>query len=255
MPRGFFEQPIFGSSARRPYDRRAAFFWLLEHAAIVPIPIRLGSHEVTLEPGQLAVPIRDIASVWGWPTMNVADFVRELYENRFIRTIKIGKYQIISICNFGDFSGISHPENSTARTTFVQSSYNYGVDARASPFSEESKNPTSDSPNGESSVAPPTGGADPVKLLWDRALAIVGASHRSLIGKLRRKYGDVAVAEAILACEDESPSEPVGFFIKCCERKAANGTDRKSTAGEERVRAGDDAVRRAVAAAQSRSRH
>jgi len=58
---------------------------------------------------------------------------------------------------------------------------------------------------------------DPVKEIFDRGLAILGTAHRSLLGKARKQYGDFAVLRAISQTEAEQPSEPVAYFVGCCE--------------------------------------
>ena len=70
---------------------------------------------------------------------------------------------------------------------------------------------------------------DPVKEIFERGLRILGAGRRSLLGKFRKRHGDVVVLEAICACEQYLPSEPVGFFVRCCEEHTAQ-TKRQSPA-------------------------
>lgn len=72
-------------------------------------------------------------------------------------------------------------------------------------------------PNGSGAAAPPD---DPIKALWDRGLAILGDKGRGLLGKARKEHGDLAVAAAIAACEEEHPSDPAGFFVKCLAIRA-----------------------------------
>lgn len=72
-------------------------------------------------------------------------------------------------------------------------------------------------PNGSGAGAPPD---DPVKAIFDRGVAILGEKGRSLIGKARQEHGELAVLAAITACEDERPSEPAAFFVKCLAARA-----------------------------------
>jgi uncharacterized protein YdaU (DUF1376 family) len=67
---------------------------------------------------------------------------------------------------------------------------------------------------------------DPVKEIFDRGLRILGQAQRSLLGKLRKQHGDIAVLEAICACETEHPSDPAPFLIRSC--KAHSAPKRKS---------------------------
>jgi hypothetical protein len=68
----------------------------------------------------------------------------------------------------------------------------------------------------------PSKASDPVKNLWDRGLAIFGEKRRALFGKYRKTYGDVIVLAAIVECENELPSDPVAYFVACCERRRRN---------------------------------
>lgn len=66
-----------------------------------------------------------------------------------------------------------------------------------------------------------------IRELWERGVAVLGKDSRSLIGKMRKRYGDPIVAEAIVACEQQVPSDPAAFFIKCCKQASEkpNGRD------------------------------
>lgn len=64
---------------------------------------------------------------------------------------------------------------------------------------------------------------DPVKQMFDRGVALIGGdgkSARSLIGKLRRQYSDVAVLDAIVAGEAERPSDPIPWLTRACATRA-----------------------------------
>lgn len=62
---------------------------------------------------------------------------------------------------------------------------------------------------------------DPVKAIFDRGIALFSAANvperqaRSIIGQARRSHGIQDVMAAIVACEDERPSEPVAYFERC----------------------------------------
>jgi hypothetical protein len=66
--------------------------------------------------------------------------------------------------------------------------------------------------------------ADPVKDLFDRGRKALGPKSGALLGKMRREYGDVAVVEAIVACEDNHPSDPAAFFVRCLKIRAPPNT-------------------------------
>lgn len=74
-------------------------------------------------------------------------------------------------------------------------------------------------------AAPSAPVIDPVKDLWDRGLAIIGEKRRSLLGQMCKRFGQVAVLQAIGQCEAEQPVDPVPFFLRCCEQQSARRTD------------------------------
>lgn len=76
------------------------------------------------------------------------------------------------------------------------------------------------------SVAKATGAAapaiNPTKDLFDRGKAILGIGGGSILGKMRKAYGDVIVLEAIVACEQNLPSDPASYFIACCKQRKSD---------------------------------
>lgn len=84
-----------------------------------------------------------------------------------------------------------------------------------SPQMEDGGGRRSSVPNGTGGKPPP----DPVKAMFERCVAILGENNRALVGKARRDYGDPAVLAAVQACEEERPSDPVGFFFGCLRHR------------------------------------
>lgn len=92
----------------------------------------------------------------------------------------------------------------------------------------------SPSPRKEDSEADASGAGapvDPVRVLWGQALEILGQGQRSLIGKMRKEYGDVALLEAIVETKNECPSDPPSYFVACCQRRKGNGRSAAGHAG------------------------
>lgn len=90
------------------------------------------------------------------------------------------------------------------------------------PFTQERKTDSEAIASGAD--APP---GDPVKVIFDLGVQVLGASSRSMIGKARKAYGDVVVLEALIATRDGAPSQPVEFFIGCLKQRGkANGHKR-----------------------------
>lgn len=81
--------------------------------------------------------------------------------------------------------------------------------------------------SGRGSPPPPLPAAsptDPVKAVFDRGVAALGDSpgSRSLLGKARKQFGDIAVIDIIAALEREVPSDPVPWFVAACKKMAAD---------------------------------
>jgi predicted transcriptional regulator len=71
--------------------------------------------------------------------------------------------------------------------------------------------------------APTGASADPVAVLWQKGMAILGPKNRTLMGKLVSKHGKAAMLEAIAAVDRENPVDPLSYLLKCCAR---GGNDR-----------------------------
>lgn len=121
MPRGWQDNPIFGNPRRDPLCRRAAWQWLIEHAAFAPVQMMIEGKLAELARGELSYSIRDLGGEWGWPTTKVARFVSELFQHRFIGTRKIGRQFVISIENYEQFSFQVLAENRTGETKLERS--------------------------------------------------------------------------------------------------------------------------------------
>ncbi len=125
-------------------------------------------------------------------------------------------------------------------------------------LTQESKKDSEAKASATAGAAPPS---DPVKILWDRGVALLLDVHlpevraRRLVGGWRREFNDAAVMAAIVACEHEEASDPVAFIAGCLQhsRKQTNGHGRLTPANE-RFIAGREATLRAVLAAEERDR-
>jgi hypothetical protein len=81
------------------------------------------------------------------------------------------------------------------------------------------------SEEGEQPLAP-LEPVDLVKQIFDRGKQQLGQKSGSLLGKMRAAYGDLAVIDAIDACEAEAPSNPPAFFVKCLQARRADAAGR-----------------------------
>ena len=86
---------------------------------------------------------------------------------------------------------------------------------------------------------------DPIKELWNRGLAVLGGATpqaRSLLGKLRKQHGDIAVLNSISQCEAEQPSDPAAYLIRCCEARGTHHANRKQSPASTFFEVGPQAV-------------
>jgi hypothetical protein len=189
-----------------------------------------------------ACTIRDIAILVGRSTEEIAPLVAELgergvysrtrdgtiYNRRFVRDEKNRKIaqkngrkggNPLLLVNHGKQTEISRgvnprlngqdkPEDkpSRARVLLPQTSKEESKEDSVAPGGSTVAEATEPPPPAEIS-------RDRVKEVWDRGVTVLGKSSRSLIGKCRRDYGDLAVMEALLATEAECASHPVEFFV------------------------------------------
>lgn len=72
----------------------------------------------------------------------------------------------------------------------------------------------------------PLGSVDFVRELFARGKEQLGQKSGALLGKMRAEYGDPAVIDAIVACEDEAPSNPPAFFVRCLQTRRAGAAGR-----------------------------
>ncbi len=94
----------------------------------------------------------------------------------------------------------------------------------------DSRKKDSEVPSGTSAAG--AAPRDPVAELFELAVELFGSRGRSLVGKARKDFGQIAVMQALLACRDEGPSEPVPFFLKCLEARKKSNVRRSAHADE-----------------------
>jgi hypothetical protein len=224
MQRGWFDKPVFD---REPYCRRAAWVWLIENAAFAP-------HN-GLERGQLRASNRFLAEAWSWSESKVRRWLLAAEEATMIRRVTVSGKNLITLCNYGKYQLPIHvadapsDEHPTSTRRVADANYKEGK--------KEIKEDSEAIASAANAAPPPE--FDPVKDLWDRGLAVLAhggiadRQARSIIGKWRKAYGDVAVLDAIVRAEIEFPSDPVAFMAGCMRAtKSENGHGRKQSPGE-----------------------
>jgi hypothetical protein len=220
MERGWMDHDAFKGE---PYGQRAAWVWMIEHAAWKPTRHLIGGKFVPIGRGQFAGSLRFIAGEWGWGHERVRRFLKLLASDAMIETnIETGKF-IITICNYNKYQA-QPTDDETPRETRTRQQRD---------SNETLKNEGKEVKEEEDSEAKASGAdaPDPVADLWKRGKAILGNSAASMIGKARKMHGDLVVMQAIIACETERPLHPVEYFIGCLRQsKKENPHDAETRA-------------------------
>lgn len=126
LHRQVFGHPLF--KGEKPFTRLHAWLWLIAHAAWCPTQRRVGRKVVTLDRGQTATTVRELAKTWGWHRSKVERFLRMLRLEAMIRT-RAGetiaettgettsrtRITIITICNYSKFNDPSTGQDSAPR--------------------------------------------------------------------------------------------------------------------------------------------
>ncbi len=110
MRRGWMDSPDFGPvSKKAPLCERAAWIWLIEHAAWKPQKCRFGGAEIELQRGQLIASFRYLATAWGWDKERVRRFlkVRQQRDSMDRKSTTPGETagSLITICNYEKYQG------------------------------------------------------------------------------------------------------------------------------------------------------
>ena len=84
----------------KPFNRGAAWFWLIKQAAHKPTTLRLAHGAVDLKAGQLTASVRYLAERWGWSKTRV-ERVIAAFKNRDMIDVDTGTGQmVITICSY-----------------------------------------------------------------------------------------------------------------------------------------------------------
>jgi hypothetical protein len=108
MPRGWMDNPVFGSVKRAPFSRRDAWAWLVENAAYQPVTVRFNGREIDLERGQIAVSLLHLGGAWGWDTMKVSRFISAIVSASMAEALADKARTLITICNYEQFSATGY---------------------------------------------------------------------------------------------------------------------------------------------------
>jgi hypothetical protein len=110
--RGVLDDPLFAGEA---FCRRAAWLWLIEHAAFADTTIDQAGAQVDVRRGELVATQRQLAQAWGWGRHRVRSFLEELAQaGRIIPRPHRGPLsgpgncsdsRILTICNYEEICG------------------------------------------------------------------------------------------------------------------------------------------------------
>jgi hypothetical protein len=261
MHRGWLDHPMF---ARDAYCHRAAWAWLIDHAAFAPHAVMIGGKEVNLERGQLCTSLRALAATWGWEVTKVRRFLAKLEACHATATASATGtatgHTIVTICNYGkyqagDYGGAtasatpsdSQPPQEIKKEKEGIDKYSLREGASA-PQPARQEGSTTRIPlshflaepdqGPKTEPAPPV--VDPRAVIFGKApggcLAYLIANGvaekqaRDMLGKWRRDHGDAAVIEAVSAAGRESVSEPVGWITKALASRSQGAAPRRNGA-------------------------
>ncbi len=97
-----------------------------------------------------------------------------------------------------------------------------GGNARArTPVTKTLEEESTSVPSGTDGAGAPSRRApvDHVNDIFARGKRALGQQSGNILGQMRRQYGDLAVIDAIVACEDVAPSNPVAFFVAVLKKR------------------------------------
>lgn len=90
----------------KPFNRFAAWQYLIAAACHRPTVLRLSHGQVHLETGQLTASVRFLAERWGWSKTRVTRVI-EAFKNRDMLRVESGTGQmVITICNYAQYQGL-----------------------------------------------------------------------------------------------------------------------------------------------------
>jgi hypothetical protein len=109
MQRGWCDKSVF---EREPYCRRAAWIWLIEHAAFAP-------HN-RLDRGQIRVSYRFLAKAWNWSEPKVRRWIAAAEKAEMIRCVTDAGKSLITICNYNKYQLPIHVADAPSDTQPTQ---------------------------------------------------------------------------------------------------------------------------------------
>jgi hypothetical protein len=233
LQRGWLSHPMLGGE---PYCKRAAWAWLVEHAAWKRRAVNIRGRTITVQRGQLAASQRYLAVAWKWDRASVRRFLMSLYKEGAIDPVNASGETIITICNYTKYQADPNPidppnsppaahqmaqKETAKRPSETQGDRGFAADGgppndpeRAHQTAQIRKKDIEEGKNAApSGAAIPNGEIE----LFERGKSILGNSASGLIAKLlKAKNGNIPLARAALemASTKQSPREYVGAIVR-----------------------------------------
>ncbi len=200
--RGWRSCPIF----RGPFSKGEAWLWLIETACFKPTEYDIKGKTVTLQRGQLCASREQLSGAWKWTPSAVERFLTRLQTEQMIgRETGQGK-SVITIENYAKY------QDKAART---------GQET-GQPTGQKSDRDRTAKEQGNNSPLPKGNGA---ANFWGCAVAYLGESRRSLVGKWRRDYSEGEVLLAIHAAQTANAVDPVAYIEKTLRLQKADAEE------------------------------
>ena len=210
LTRGWMDHSMFG---QEPYCRRAAWVWMIEHAAFGPHTARLGGREFTLKRGQLIASVRHMGREWEWEPARVHRFLKRLEKRNSIATagatVGATAQRIITIWNYEKYQAtpattatptVTPPDSKPQQERIARNTVPYGT--------------------ASTKLSPSAATINPAAVLFDQCLDYLMANGvkeghaRSVIDGWRKEYGAGAVIEVVTEASQQAVSEPVAWIAK-----------------------------------------
>ncbi len=110
LSRDILKDPMYLSER---FTRMQAYSDLCYLAAFKEREFRIRGNKVTLQRGQVAKSVRDLAQRWQWSVNTVTKFIKELQEDGYIETQRTSVNQIITIKRYLIYNTQNETQNET----------------------------------------------------------------------------------------------------------------------------------------------
>lgn len=112
--RDILDDPMYLSER---FTRMQAYFDLCYLTTYKERELRIRGNKVTLQRGQVAKSVRDLAQRWQWAVNTVIKFIKELEEDGYIETQRTSVNQIITIKKYLMYNTQNKTQNNTQNKT------------------------------------------------------------------------------------------------------------------------------------------